>query len=153
MQRTGARRGVPRRNNAPVRPRKPATGVPDILFAVAATTWAMAAVFTVASVVDRDITSGAAGVALARMFAGALAVCGLFAFLLGLVLLRGDRGEADHYMTPMLLGLVMGGAEAALFLWHAGVLLLTPFILIVFVFRPVRRMVARTVSPGRGFKG
>lgn len=153
MQSTGSRRGVPRRNNAPVRPTKPASGIPDLLFAMAATAWAMAAVFALASVADHDIADEAAGRALARMFSGALAVCGLFTFLLGLVLLRDDGGDAGHYVTPMLIGLVIGAAESGLFLMHAGTLLLAPFILIVFVLRPVRRMVARTVAPSRGYKG
>jgi len=152
MQRTGASRGAPRRNNAPVRPPRPATGVPDLLFAMAATGWTMGAVFTAASFVDSDITAGEAGVALARLFSGALAVCALFAFLLGLVLLRDDRGRGDHYVTPMTVGALMGTAEAALFLWPADRLLFAPLVLTVFAFRPVRRLVARRLRPARGYQ-
>ncbi len=150
MPRTRAAMGARRRNNAPVRPRKPATGVPDLLFAMAAAGWAMGAAFTVASFVDSDITAGAAGVTLARLFSASLAVCSLFAFLLGLVLLRDDRGQIDHYVTPILVGALTGMAEAVLFLWPADRLLFAPFILIVFALRPVRRIVARTLRPARG---
>jgi hypothetical protein len=152
MQRTRTSRATPRRNNAPVRPPRPATGIPDLLFALAMTGWTMGAVLTVASFVDSDISAGAAGVALARLFSAALAVCGLFAFLLGLVLLRNERGRVDHYVTPMIVGALIGMSEGALFLWPADRLLFAPFVLIVFAFRPVRRLVARAFRPARGYQ-
>jgi len=119
---------------------------------MAATGWTMGAVFTVASVADSDVTAAAAGVTLARLFSAALAVCALFTFLLGLVLLRDDRGRTDHYVTPMIVGALIGGAEAVLFLWPADRWLFAPFVLIVFAFRPVRRLVARTLRPARRYQ-
>lgn len=138
----------PRRDNAPVRKRRPATGVPDILFAFAATAWAMAATFLVASFLPGDATAGDAGRALARIFAAALFLSGLFVFLLGVGLLRDDRWQADHYRVPLVVGAVVGVLDAVLFLWPAGNLLFLPFVLIVFALRPVRRQLARWFQPG-----
>lgn len=151
MERSNPARPGPRRNNAPIRRRKPATSVPDFMFALAATGWTMAAIFVVASFVDSSVTAGEAGVTLARMFSAALAACSLFAFLLGLVLLRGERSTADHYVTPFILGVVMGTLEAIIFLWPEDRLLIAPFVLLIFVFRPVRRMLARQFRPARGY--
>lgn len=142
-----------RRNNAPIRNRKPATSVPDLLFALAMMGWTMAAIFTVASFMDSDVTAGEAGKILARMFAAALAACSLFGFLLGMVLLREERNRADHYVTPFILGAIMGVIEAALFLWPADTLLFAPFVLLIFVFRPVRRLVSRALRGDRGYQG
>ncbi|MGH2633705.1 MAG: hypothetical protein ACRDG3_09875 [Tepidiformaceae bacterium] len=138
-------RGVParKRNNAPIRPRKPATGVPDLLFAVAAIGWSMAIVFVLSSYLDADVTIGEAGKLLARVFAGMLGVTGLFFFLLGLVLLRDERDRLDHYLVPMVLGAFIGALEAILFLWPADKLLILPFLLLIFVLRPIRRRVSR----------
>lgn len=144
---------IVRRNNAPIRPRKPATSVPDLLFALAMMGWVMAAIFVIASFVNAEVTAGEAGKVLARLFAAALAACSLFGFLLGLVLLRDERGRADHYVMPFILGAIMGGLEAALFLWPADTLLFAPFVLLIFVFRPVRRFVARSLRSNRGYQG
>jgi len=140
----GAARRPGRRNNAPIRPpRRRATSVPDLLFALATAAWAMAIVFVVASYLDDKVTSGDAGPVLARIFAGALAISGLFIALLGYGLLRDESRNLDHYAFPAFLGLVVGGLEAAIFLWPADQLLLGPFALLILVFRPVRRGVAR----------
>lgn len=147
MQRSSAPRRAPRRNNAPLRPRRPATSVPDVLFAFAVTGWTMAVAFTAASFFDPTVTSGAAGAILARLFSAALAVCSLFAFLLGLVLLRDERTQPDHYVAPAVLGVAIGGAEAVLFLWPADRLLFVPLIFIVFAFRPIRRLAGRLLRP------
>lgn len=140
-----ARRGIQpgKRESAPARRRRPATGIPDLLFAFAAIGWAMAAVFVLSSYLDSNVTVGEAGKVLARMFAAMLAVTGLFAFLLALVLLRDERRRLDHYVVPIVVGCLIGALEASLFLWPADKLLFLPFLLLVFVLRPVRRRVAR----------
>jgi hypothetical protein len=144
------RRNPGRRNNAPVRrPARPATGIPDLLFALAVTGWTMAVVFAVISFADKDATAGDAGSFLARLFAGALAISSLFVFLLGIGLLRDDRWRADHYVVPVLLGLLIGILEATLFLVPAGEFLWAPFLLLIFALRPVRRGLGRLLGDGR----
>ncbi len=145
---TSARTGVRRRNNAPVRPPRPATSVPDFLFALAMCAWVMAAVFVAATFTSEQLSAGDAGTDLARLFAGALALAGLCGFLIGVLLLRSERNQADHYLTPFALGAVIGAAEAFLFLVPAPALLFAPFLLLIFVFRPVRRGIARLIRPG-----
>lgn len=139
-----------RRNNAPLRPRKPATTVPDVLFAGGMALLVMAVVFLVASFVDSDLSRGDAGTVLARAFAGTLAISALFAFLLGLLLLRDDRKQLDHFRTPLLLGAGIGAMEAWIFL-AAGppIFMLGPLLLFVFALRPVRRSLAGALRPGR----
>ena len=133
--------GGVRRNNAPVRPRRPATSVPDVLFALAAAGWAMALLFFLASYVNGDVTVGEAGRVLARLFAGALAIASAFTFMLGLVLLRDERSDADHYVVPMVIGTLVGALASLLFLTLHFELLFLPFLLVIFVLRPVRRRV------------
>ncbi len=140
---TSARGRTVRRNNAPIRPRKPATSVPDVIFTLAAAGLTMAIIFFVASFTNGDITAGETGKTLARMFAGALALTAGFGWLLGLLLLRDERGRLDHYVVPALLGAAIGALEATLFLIPAAGLLWAPLVLVVFAFRPVRRQVAR----------
>lgn len=132
-----------RRDNAPIRKRRPATTVPDFLFSLAAAAWTMAVVFVVASFVDDDVTAGEPGTLLARMFAAALTLSGVFGFLLGLILLRDELRQRDHYITPMLLGIAMGALVAILFLLPSNTFVLAPFVLLVFVFRPLRKRIAR----------
>ena len=133
--------GSARRNNAPVRPRRPATSMPDVLFALAAAGWAMALLFFLASYINEDVTVGEAGRVLARLFAGALAIASAFTFMLGLVLLRDERGDADHYVVPMVIGTLIGALASLLFLTLHFELLFLPFLLVIFVLRPVRRRV------------
>lgn len=130
-----------RRNNAPIRPRRPATSVPDFCFALAAAGWMMAMVFFVSSFMDGDVTAGDAGRILARMFAAALAVTAAFAFMLGVLLLRDERNKGDHYVVPMAIGIVVGGLVAVLFLQLQFAWMFLPFLLFVFVIRPVRQRV------------
>ena len=140
----------PRRNNAPLRPRKPATSVPDVLFAVGTALLAMAVAFFVASFFDDSLSNGDAGTVLARAFAATLGISALFIFLLGLLLLRDDRKQLDHYRTPLLLGVVIGAIEAWLFLKAVPALfLLGPVLLLIFAFRPIRRAVASMFRPQR----
>lgn len=139
-----------RRNNAPVRPRRPATSVPDVLFALATVGWTMAIVFVVASFTDDNITVGEAGKVLARLFAGALAVASGFTFLLGLVLLRNDRNQADHLLAPMAIGVLTGLLASMLFLTLQFRLLFLPFLLLFLVVRPIRRRVFGGRRSARG---
>jgi ABC-type methionine transport system permease subunit len=143
---TGARTVNRRRNNAPIRPRKPATIVPDLLFAIAVAAWVMAAVFMVATFTHDTLSAGNAGTALARLFAATLAIAGLCGFLIGVLLLRDERQHAEHYVVPMVLGAVIGAAEAWLFLIPAPSLLFLPFLLLIFVFRPFRRLLTGLTS-------
>ena len=46
----------------------------------------------------------------------------------------------------MVVGFIIGALEAVLFLWPADELLIVPFVLLVFVLRPVRRRVSRWVA-------
>lgn len=138
-----------RRNNAPVRPRRPATGVPDLLFAIAMTMFTMGFVFFMASFTNEDLSAGDAGTVLARVFAGLLAVSGTMTFLMGLLLLRGERRRADHYVVPLIVGGLIGGMEAALFLNpRSPVILALPLLLLFFVLRPVRRGMSNLVRQG-----
>jgi len=122
--------------------------VPDFLFALAMTAWVMAAIFVVATFTSDQLSAGDAGTDLARLFAGALTLAGVCGFLIGVLLLRGERNQADHYVFPLALGAFIGAAEAFLFLVPAPALLFAPFLLLIFVFRPVRRGIARLIRPG-----
>lgn len=134
----------PRRNNAPIRPaRRPATVVPDILLAVAATGWTMAAVILLATFLGDEVLTGDAGRFLGRLFAGALALSALLLFLLGVSLLRDERSHAAHYVIPMGVGIAIGLLESALFLGSGGALMFAPFILLVLVIRPLRHVFFR----------
>ena len=139
-----------RRNNAPIRPRRPATSVPDVMFALATAGWTMAVVFVAASFLNDNITVGEAGRVLARLFAGALAVASLFTVLMGLVLLRDDRNQADHFRAPMGIGVLIGGLASLLFLELQFQLLFLPFLLLIVVIRPVRRRIFGRRRPARG---
>jgi hypothetical protein len=135
--------GGQRRENAPIRRRRPATTVPDVLFGIASMLWTMALVFLIASFANNNVTAGDAGRILARMFAGALIVAGLFVGALGFALLRDDRQQVDHYTIPIALGAIVGAAEAWLFLVPAGKWLPLPPILLLFTLRPLRHAISR----------
>ncbi len=155
MTRRGEERGWGtggRRNNAPIRPRRPATTVPDLLFALTAAAWTMAVTFFIASFLSDEVTAGEAGRLLARLFALALFITGLFMGLLGFGLLRDERDQADHYTVPVAVGIIIGGIEAVMFLIPTGEFLWAPFVLLVFVFRPVRRHLSRMMNPGRSLQ-
>lgn len=145
-----ARRNPGRRNNAPVSggPRRRSRFVPDLLITFSAIGWSMAAVIAAASFADESITSGEAGQMLARAFAGALGVSALFIFLLAVAALGEDRGRAEHYTLPVPLGVLIGIPEALLFLAPAGRLLPLPFVLLLLLVRPVRRLLGGLVPRG-----
>lgn len=144
------RRNAARRDNAPIRKRKPAPILPDLLFAAGATAWAMALIFVFASFLSDNVTAGDAGRMLARIFAGALFVSGLFVVLLGVALLRDDRGNINHYVVPMSIGTAAGALEAYLFLLPAGEWLWAPPLLLVLALRPIRSGFSRVLHPAHG---
>jgi hypothetical protein len=123
------------------------------MFAFAAAGLTMAVVFFLASFVDHDVTLGDAGRVLARLFAGALAVAALFAFLLGLVLAR-DRGvPGQRYVFPLAIGIIAGGLSASLFLQLQFLWMFLPFLLLILVIRPIRRRVFERGRAPRGSQG
>lgn len=124
--------------------------MPDVLFAIGMALLVMSMVFAVASFMDDALSNGDAGTQLARIFAGTLFLSATFSFLLGLLLLRGERNRADHFVVPLVAGALMGGLEAAMFLNpKTPLLLLLPLVLLVFAFRPVRGVIARLFGGGR----
>lgn len=133
---TGTRK---RRNNAPVRPPRGATTVPDVAFAIGMALFVMAVTFFAASFLDETLSNGDAGTVLARLFAATLGFSALCAFLLGLLLLRSDRNRLDHYVTPLLLGVTIGALESWMFLKaQPPAFMLAPAALLIFALRPVR---------------
>ena len=132
-----------------MRPPRPATTIPDVLFAIAMALLVMSVAFFLASFMHEDLSNGDAGTQLARIFAGTLTLSSIFIFLLGILLLREERNRVDHFIVPLAIGAIIGGLEAAMFLnpQHA-LLLLLPMFLLVFALRPVRAWLAGLV-PGR----
>jgi len=145
------RRNPGRRNNAPISggPRRRSRFVPEVLITFAAIGWVMAIVIAGASFADDSITSGEAGQMLARVFAGALGIAALFVFLLAVAILGEERGRQEHYMLPVTLGVLIGVPEALLFLAPAGRYLPIPFVLLLLLLRPVRRLLTG-ILPGGG---
>jgi hypothetical protein len=147
MENTGvaflmATRPNPRRDNAPIRKRKPATTVPDLLIAVAAAAWLMGFTLALATAFGDQFTAGEVGRALARVFAATLGVVGLMMFLMALVLLRDEREQADHYRIPLVVGSAVGVAEGLLFIFTVESVIFVPLFFLIFSLRPLRRMVA-----------
>lgn len=145
------RRNPGRRNNAPISggSRRRSRFVPELLITFAAIGWVMAIVIAGASFADDSITSGEAGQMLARVFAGALGIAALFVFLLAVAILGEERGRQEHYMLPVTLGVLIGVPEALLFLAPAGRYLPIPFVLLLLLLRPVRRLLTG-ILPGGG---
>jgi hypothetical protein len=142
--------GVRRRNNAPLRPPRQATGIPDALFAFAAMLATMAVVFFIASFVHEDLSNGDAGTDLARVFSATLLLSALLLGLLGILLLRDAPSKAGHVVTPALVGAVVGGIESWLFLNpRSPALFLAPLALLVFALRPTRRAISGVFQSGR----
>jgi hypothetical protein len=113
--------------------------VPDFLFACAFTCFTMTLIFFGASFLSEDVVSGSAGRVLARFFAGTLLLAGTFMFALGYGLLRDDRGMADHYTFPIILGIAVGLFESIFFLKTVEQLLFVPLLFLVLAIRPIRR--------------
>jgi hypothetical protein len=124
--------------------------VPDFLIACAGAALAMAAALAFATVVPGDVIHGDTGRALARVFAGALAVAAVMLALMALLLLRDERGNGEHYWTPLLIGASAGVLEAWFFLAGWASLLWLPPLLLLFAFRPLRRAGSWLLSRGGG---
>jgi hypothetical protein len=139
---------IVRRNNAPIRPSRPATTVPDLLFACAFTCFTMAVVFFGASFLSEDVVSGSAGKVLARFFAGTLLLAGTFMFALGYGLLRDDRSQADHYTFPIMLGIAVGLFESIFFLKTVEQFLFLPLLFLLLAIRPLRRAISGLLFRG-----
>jgi hypothetical protein len=123
--------------------------VPDLLVASWVGAWAMALTFAVASFLDTDLTPGEVGVILARMFAAALFVAGVFMAMLAMVLLRDERAEREHYVAPGIAGLIAAGTASILVFTTAGpqVAVTVPALILLFAMKPVRKLFAPLVRP------
>ncbi|HEY5477201.1 MAG TPA: hypothetical protein VIK11_10850 [Tepidiformaceae bacterium] len=139
-----------RRNNAPVRPYRRASAWPDLVLALALTGLTMGLVFFVLSFVDH---SAKAEADLARLFATALVLMGLFLLALAFGLSGTSPDRLAQYAFPALLGLIVGGLESILFLAPALLALPLPFLLFVTLFGPFRRRIDRMATPGRRVTG
>jgi len=144
------RRNPGRRNNAPITGgrRRRSRFVPELLITFAVIGWVMAIIIGGASFADDSITSGEAGQMLARVFASALGIAALFIFLLAVAVLGQDRGRQEHYVLPVTLGVLIGVPEALLFLAPAGRFLPIPFVLLLPLVRPVRRLLLGLLPAG-----
>ena len=127
--------------------------MPDFLIGLAAALAGMAALMVFASFADDSLSEDSAGRALARIFAAALSLSALFITALALILLRGDRDRADHYIVPVIVGVLIGALEGYLFL-NPGepLLLLLPLLLFVFCSRSLRRKLG-SMADGKGVRG
>jgi hypothetical protein len=144
-----AARNAPRRNNAPIRTRRPATTVPDFLIACAGGTFTMAAALAAVTVLPgENVINDDTGRALARTFAGLLTVSSFFLALMAFLLLRGERTDGSHYWTPLFLGAIAGVLMAWFFLAGWTNLLWAPPVLLLFSFRPIRRIVSSVLGRG-----
>jgi len=147
MNRTQGRTG--RRNNAPVRPPKIREGgtIPDVLFCVASGAFVLALILLVSTFTNENVAAGHEGTQLAQLFSAALIAAAVFLGLVGMLLLHGTRTRADHYSTPILLGVIAGAIEAVLVIEPAGWWIAAPLVVIVFALRPVRRLFGRMLRP------
>jgi hypothetical protein len=149
MSRAPSRPG--RRNNAPVRPPRQSEGssIPDVLFCLASGAFVLAVILLAATLRNEQLTAGDVGKELAEFFALALIGAAVFLFLVGILLLRNSRGQANHYVTPILLGIIGGAIEAVLVIEPAGFWIAAPLIVLVFALRPVRRWFGRIAGQQR----
>jgi hypothetical protein len=123
--------------------------VPDFLFALATIAWTMAVAFVTVSFTEGDAVAGEAGANLARAFAAMLAISGLLIGIIGVILLRDERTNANHFRAPVMIGIVAGALVAGIFLWGEGGCIWTPFVLLILVFRPVRSLLTRPFRRSR----
>lgn len=137
-----------RRDNAPIRKRRPATTVPDLLVSVAGAAFFMGLSLFIASFVSEDNVGGATGVTLARLFAGVLAIVSVLLFTLARVLLRDERANPDRYIVPIAVGAIAGILFAILILGEAESAVALPSVLFIFALRPVRKLLARLAGRG-----
>jgi hypothetical protein len=126
----------------------------DVLLALATTAMAMAVLVLVAAFAGENMAGEQAGRFWALLFAGGLALSGLFLALLGLVLLGDGAGERKRYLVPVATGVATGIIVGALVLDGAGRgTVLAPLLLLLLTTPPVREGLAwllRRSSGGRG---
>lgn len=148
MNRTQGRTG--RRNNAPLRPPKIREGgsIPDVLFCLASGAFVLAVILLVSTFTNDNVAAGHEGTQLAQLFSAALIAASVFLGLVGILLLHGKQSRANHYSTPILLGVIAGAIEAVLVIMPAGWWIAAPLAVLILALRPVRRLFARMLRPG-----
>lgn len=141
--------GTARRNNAPVRPPKVREGgtIPDLLFCLASGAFVLAVILLVSTFTNDKVAAGHEGTQLAQLFSAALIAAAVFLGLVGILLLQGKRSRADHYSTPILLGVIGGAIEAVLIIVPAGWWIAAPLAVLILALRPVRRLFTRVLRP------
>jgi hypothetical protein len=139
-----------RRNNAPVRPYRRTSTASDVVLALGVCTLTMGIVFVLVSYLDH---SAKAEAEIARLFGVALLLTGLFLAALSFGLSPADRTDFVPYVYPTLVGLIIGGIEASLFLAPVILAMPVPFLLLIVLVDPVRRRVERMATPGRRVTG
>ena len=111
--------------------------------AVAVTAWTTALLIGGASFLGENILGGDAGRFWARIFAGALALTGLFLTLLALGLMGENIRDRSNYVVPTMVGLAAGGLEGMLLLnGTINLRIVLPLFLLILALRPVRRTIS-----------
>lgn len=124
----------------------------DTLVALAATALTMAALTFVAAFAGENVAGDEAGRFWALLFAGALALCGLFLLALGLVLSGEGAREGSRHVLPVATGVATGAIVGALLLDGAGREAVLPLLLLLLATPPVRGVLA-WVSRRQGMRG
>ena len=127
----------------------------DVLVALAATALTMAAVTLIAALAGENVAGDEAGRFWALLFAGALALCGLFLVALGLILLGDSAREGGRYVLPVAAGVATGAVVGTLMLDGAArEAVIAPLLLLLLATPPVREALAwllrRQGPQGRG---
>ncbi len=152
-----ARRPLPRTRGSAIRREarvRHTASWADVLIALAATALAMAVLIVVATFSGENVLGGGAGRFWALTFAGALALCGLFLVLLGLVLLGERSREGGRYLVPVASGVGTGLVVGALLLEGASRgAVVAPLLLLVLATPPVREGLAWIMRRGPGGRG
>ena len=148
----GRSQAAPRRR-APITRPPARPWIPDPILAVAAATLTAAVVTVAGTFVGGDLVGGDAGRIWARIFAGALALAGVFLALIGLGLLGDEEiRRSDHYVVPLIAGMWAGALVAMLLLdGRIGPIVILPLLLLLLSLRPVRGGIGRLF--GRGAAG
>ena len=152
-----ARRPLPRTRGSAIRREARARHTAswaDVLIALAATALSMGVLILVAAFAGENVAGGEAGRVWALIFAGGLALCGLFLVLLGLVLLGERSREGGRYLVPVASGVGAGLVVGALLLEGASRgAVLAPLLLLLLALPPVREGLAWVMRRGPGGRG
>lgn len=114
----------------------------DVLVAAAATALTMAALTFAAAFAGENVAGEEAGRFWALLFAGALALCGLFLAALGLVLQGEGAPSGSRHVVPVATGVATGAVVGALLLEGAGREAVLPLLLLLLATPPVRGALA-----------